>query len=109
MHRAYGLGLYTLFVPEALALPVVQDDQGCYLMFNIRVSSQQIPVLILGDSMAPLLSCEHLCMDCGCHLLGYDLSVSPARALWNLQGLKPGSAVNLLLVCVDMVIMLHLT
>ena len=32
--RAYGLGLYTLFVPEALALPVVLDDQGCYLMFN---------------------------------------------------------------------------
>ena len=37
MHRAYGLGLYTLFVPEALALPVVQDDQCCYLMFNLII------------------------------------------------------------------------
>ena len=47
--------------------------------------------------MTPLLSCEHLCMDCDCHWLGYDLSVSPARVPRNLQGLKPGSVVNLLL------------
>ena len=32
--RAYGLGLYTLFVPEALALPVPLDAVGVYLQFN---------------------------------------------------------------------------
>ena len=41
--RAYGLGLYTLFVPEALALPVPLDDVGVYLQFNsIRGSAQII-------------------------------------------------------------------
>ena len=32
--RASGFGLYTLFVPEALALPVLLDAVGVYLQFN---------------------------------------------------------------------------
>ena len=48
MHRAYGLGLYTLFVPEALALPVVLDDQCCYLILNLAfVSAARCTTVIL--------------------------------------------------------------
>ena len=62
----------------------------------VRVSSPQIPVLILEDSMAPLLGWQtnHSPFNGNCN--PYINVLNSARVPWNLQELKPGSVVNLL-------------
>ena len=82
----YGNGPWTYIVDGYVGRGIRVKTPICG---ELRVSSSQFRVLFLGDSMAPLLSWEHLCMDCGCHWMGYDLFVSPARVPWNLQGIKP--------------------